>query len=645
MSLSSREWEDLKSLLDKAVHKFLGFTEQSLVTAALNCIDKGYDKKKTISKLEVFLDDRQAEKFSEKLFDVWDDYRNKSQRKKRKDGERERDEASEKKKRRFVDDGPVEMPVIPGPGNPSPGQLTGDKIKEMMANAKSMINERKTQLSAMMPAPPPKPSLGGLSHNEILMNEALEKVRRAQELQAKIQNQMSGLMQGKGGQPPAIPTKPTPLILDAEGRTIDAKTGQTVQLTHHTPTLKANIRAKRREQFKELIEKPTEEITVGKYFDPRVGARQAQRPKRGFKFHEQGKFEAVASRLRAKAQLEILQTEIAQAAKKTGIASAAKLATIAPKKELREGEIPEVEWWDSFLLPMDSYEGIEDRLTDGQFDGITHLVEHPIQLKPPNVPEKEPQVPVYLTKKERKKLRRQNRQENQKEVTEKIRLGLMPPPEPKVRMANLMRVLGTEAVQDPTKVEAHVRAQMAKRQKAHEEANAARKLTTEQRRSKKEKKLKEDTSLGVHVSVYRLRDLTNPAKKFKIEANTKQLFMTGIVIMHKECNVVAVEGGPKQQRKFRRLMLQRIKWNEDKHKKSAKDDDDSDSEEEQDKSNKCVLVWEGTTKQRAFTDFKFKVCPTEAFAREQFKKCGVEQYWDLAFSGAVLESTQDEDFL
>ena len=34
-----------------------------------------------------------------------------------------------------------------------------------------------------------------------------------------------------------------------------------------------------------------------------------------------------------------------------------------------------------------------------------------------------------------------------------------------VRMANLMRVLGTEAVQDPTKVEAHVRAQMAKRQK------------------------------------------------------------------------------------------------------------------------------------------------------------------------------------
>lgn len=98
---------------------------------------------------------------------------------------------------------------------------------------------------------------------------------------------------------------------------------------------------------------------------------------------------------------------------------------------------------------------------------------------------------VYLTKKEQKKLRRQTRREGQKEVQEKVRLGLMPPPEPKgshssdsisnhylqrgiiltcvflfpVRISNLMRVLGTEAVQDPTKVEAHVRAQMAKRQK------------------------------------------------------------------------------------------------------------------------------------------------------------------------------------
>lgn len=50
MSLTDREWDDLKALLDKAVSKFLGFSEPSLVTAALNCIDKGYNEKQTAGK-------------------------------------------------------------------------------------------------------------------------------------------------------------------------------------------------------------------------------------------------------------------------------------------------------------------------------------------------------------------------------------------------------------------------------------------------------------------------------------------------------------------------------------------------------------------------------------------------------------------
>jgi U4/U6 small nuclear ribonucleoprotein PRP3 len=50
---------------------------------------------------------------------------------------------------------------------------------------------------------------------------------------------------------------------------------------------------------------------------------------------------------------------------------------------------------------------------------------------------------------------------------------------------------------------------------------------------------------------------------------------------------------------------------------------------------------QGTVKQRNFGDMKFKVCPTEKLAREHFKKHSVEQYWDLAYSGAVLEATDD----
>jgi len=46
-------------------------------------------------------------------------------------------------------------------------------------------------------------------------------------------------------------------------------------------------------------------------------------------------------------------------------------------------------------------------------------------------PEQPVQLAVMLTKAERKKLRRQNRTEAQKELQEKIRLGLIPPPEPK----------------------------------------------------------------------------------------------------------------------------------------------------------------------------------------------------------------------
>lgn len=115
-----------------------------------------------------------------------------------------------------------------------------------------------------------------------------------------------------------------------------------------------------------------------------------------------------------------------------------------------------------------------------------------------------------------------------------------------------MRVLGTEAVQDPTKIEAHVRAQMAKRQKAHAEANASRKLTAEQRKAKKIRKLKEDTRLGVHVAVYRVSDLSIPSKKFKVETNAKQLFLTGCIVLCKDCNVVIVEGGTKQINKYNR---------------------------------------------------------------------------------------------
>ena len=42
---------------------------------------------------------------------------------------------------------------------------------------------------------------------------------------------------------------------------------------------------------------------------------------------------------------------------------------------------------------------------------------------------------------------------------------------------------------------------------------------------------------------FRIRDLSDPAIKFKVEKNAEQLFMTGMTILYKDCNVVVVEGG------------------------------------------------------------------------------------------------------
>ena len=61
-------------------------------------------------------------------------------------------------------------------------------------------------------------------------------------------------------------------------------------------------------------------------------------------------------------------------------------------------------------------------------------------------------------------------------------------------------------------------------------------------------------------------------------------FQPGCVVLYKELNLVIAEGGPKAIKKYKQLMLHRIKWAEEKKKKHE------DGEER--KVNTCVLVWE-----------------------------------------------------
>ncbi|KAF9209057.1 hypothetical protein BGZ49_006466 [Haplosporangium sp. Z 27] len=228
-----------------------------------------------------------------------------------------------------------------------------------------------------------------------------------------------------------------------------------------------------------------------------------------------------------------------------------------------------------------------------------------------------------LTTKERKKLRRQNRRELLKEKQDKIRLGLLPPDAPKVKLANMMRVLGQEAVLNPTEIEMKVRQQVAARLQGHLDMNAERKLTHEERKAKEQKKKEEDVSKGIYVSLYRINDLSHPQKKFKVDKNAEQLGLTGIVLMYPTYTIVVVEGGSKSINQYKKLMLRRIDWTD-----NTRLDGTEVSEGTID--NKCLLVWEGQLRERQFKTFRFIKCRTDAQLKETLARFGVQHYWDQA---------------
>ena len=53
--------------------------------------------------------------------------------------------------------------------------------------------------------------------------------------------------------------------------------------------------------------------------------------------------------------------------------------------------------------------------------------------------------------------------------------------------------------------------------------------------------------------------------------NAQQFHLTGCVMLYQDVNLVVVEGGPKGLKKFKRLMMHRIKWNPKKKKKRRVD--------------------------------------------------------------------------
>jgi U4/U6 small nuclear ribonucleoprotein PRP3 len=188
---------------------------------------------------------------------------------------------------------------------------------------------------------------------------------------------------------------------------------------------------------------------------------------------------------------------------------------------------------------------------------------------------------------------------------------------------------------DPSKMEQAVRKQVQARLDKHNEDNESRKLTKEQRKEKKERKRDEDTTEGVKVAAWWVKDLTHKLLRAKVDLNAQQYNLTGLVVergVDRGGYVVIVEGGPKGIGKFKRLMDVRIKWRgegmEDSSSEEEEEEDDEDGgggsmqKSKYNRTNVCKLLWEGGAPNRKFQGFEFKIAKSEGEARTVLKDYG-----------------------
>ncbi len=382
------------------------------------------------------------------------------------------------------------------------------------------------------------------------------------------------------------------------------------------------------------------------YLDTSNAPTGRARESRQLIFNQKGKYIQQANALRRQAALEDMKRRIAEQARKAGLEE-----DRAVEKAFVVEAPPELEWWDEGLIDGKDYSTIPQSLKISTPDSIvTVYIQHPVAIEPPQDKLAPEPKPMYLTPKEQQKLRRQRRMLELKEKQAKVRLGLEPAPPPKVKKSNLMRVLGEEAVKDPTAVEARVNREIAARFDKHMNANEERKLTQEERHEKLAANQAKDAAKGIHVLVFKIASLANGQHRYKININATQNGLTGVCIMHPKFCLVIVEGGEHSINNYKKLMLRRIDWTESlpsREKDTAaaaasssgaqgvsvrewlKGEDEKGQLKDL-SANKCVLVFEGESKAPAFKKWGSKVCETDGEAREFLSHRKMDNFWTQA---------------
>ena len=394
-----------------------------------------------------------------------------------------------------------------------------------------------------------------------------------------------------------------------------------LNVAFHPALLQSNLG---RKPVKKPSENPYEVVrfddpSKNPFYDTSLQSHSSFMPKprknRDFKFIEPGSIANIADQIRKQEKLEALKQSIAEASRKSGMEKELELVGTS---SLRTQPPPDVEWWDKDFVDS-SYDSPKALLDDL----ITNLIHHPIAIEPPGP--QVPQKPLPLTKEEQKKLKRQINAKKQQEKQDLQRAGLLPADAPKVSKTNFVRVLGEESYLNPTAADAMMNQQVADRQLAHKAHNEASKLTEEEKKAKKDKKIRDSTGI-IKVAIFKVRELVHKPFLFKINANAHQQKLTGVCIQNNELNLVIVEGGPKCINAYKKLMLRRINW----------DDKPVDYiEKAEDLPNKCELLWEGEVTTRSFGGFRVKEFKSMLDIKNYLEECNAVQYWNISHSFAV----------
>lgn len=363
------------------------------------------------------------------------------------------------------------------------------------------------------------------------------------------------------------------------------------------------------------------------------------------KFSRPGRYIAAAETLRREAAMEDLKARIAERTRKAGLTEAGEERVAM----LRKPVPPPVEWWDEpFATTVEgSTTPSYTEPSPTQLDKLDAYVQHPIEV-PPVEKGKPPPRGVMLTTKEAKKLRRQRRAAELSDKRDRIKMGLMPPPPDKVKLSNLMRVLGNSATADPTRVEARVRRDIVARYEQHLAANEARQLTPEQRTAKREmKKELEVEARGLREHLYSIAPAISNKHRYKISTNARQLGLTGRVVYAPGQSAVLVQGGPQALRKFNALMMRRIDWTDPDQGQPQEGTTDrkplpeGESKEQDFVQNQCVCVFEGAAISRTWERFNvFHVDSIAAPAREAFAPR--PELWDRVRAVIRLQGKEDD---